>query len=110
MPTRFQCILSLFLFVDYFFCLVFVCLFVCFFFDSISFGLKLLNIILERNPTFISTVNRLNLTQKFFDFFQLDNPNNNITNIKLIKKLVESPDIDKKILFQNGMPPITINC
>lgn len=73
------------------------------FFDTRSFGLKLLNIVLERNPSLLATVQKLNLIPVFFEFFQLDNTNNNITNIKLIKKVVESSHVDKKLVFQYGM-------
>jgi hypothetical protein len=38
----------------------------------------------------------------FFKFFQLDHPNNNIHNMRLIKKVVESADIDKKIVYDLG--------
>lgn len=51
----------------------------------------------------MTIVNKLNLIPLFFKFFQLDHPNNNIHNIRLIKKVVESTDIDKKIVYDLGM-------
>lgn len=67
------------------------------------FGLKLLNIILERNGSFLTSVHKLNLLPMFLKFFQLDHPNNNIHNIKLIKRIVESIEVDKKQIYELGM-------
>ncbi len=64
------------------------------------FALKLLNIILEKNLSLISLVSQLNLTHFFFDFFELQHPNNNIHNIRLIKKVIESNEVEKKVAYE----------
>jgi hypothetical protein len=64
------------------------------------FGLKLLNIILQRNAAFIPIVHKLGLIPYFFKFFQLDHPNNNIHNVKLIKKIVLSAEVDKNFIYE----------
>ena len=67
-----------------------------------SYGLKLLSHIVECNPAFVPTVHGLGLVPLFFEFFELDHRNNNIHNVRLIRMLVESPDIDFREVYQLG--------
>lgn len=48
-------------------------------------------------------VQKHGLVSFFFKFFTLEHPNNNTHNIKLIRKLVESPELDKRILYEQGI-------
>ncbi|PRP89093.1 hypothetical protein PROFUN_01813 [Planoprotostelium fungivorum] len=67
------------------------------------FGLKLLNIILSKNGAMIAVIHRLNLIPYFFKFFKLDHPNNNVHNVRLIRMITESQDIDKQIVYELGI-------
>jgi hypothetical protein len=65
------------------------------------FGIKMLNTILEKNMSLLQYVYQSNLVPYFFKFFELEHPNNNIHNIKLIKKIVDS-DFDKRTMYSLG--------
>ena len=65
--------------------------------------LKLLNSIVERNAAFISVVYRLQLIPLFFDFFALEHENNNIQNIRLVRRITESADVERKYIYSLGL-------
>eukprot|EP00741_Cyanophora_paradoxa_P004814 tig00000829_g4671.t1 len=67
------------------------------------YGLKTLSAILDRNPAFVRNLQQLQLTGKFLEFLQLEHSNNNIHNIKIVLKLVQSPDVPLKQLYSLGL-------
>eukprot|EP01116_Phalansterium_solitarium_P006147 TRINITY_DN18452_c0_g1_i1.p1 TRINITY_DN18452_c0_g1~~TRINITY_DN18452_c0_g1_i1.p1 ORF type:complete len:1283 (+),score=487.38 TRINITY_DN18452_c0_g1_i1:196-4044(+) len=65
-----------------------------------SWALKLINLLLDRNPSLVTHLQRQELVPIFFRFFQPENANNSLVNVRLIKKVVESPDIDKDLVYR----------
>eukprot|EP00761_Pharyngomonas_kirbyi_P000355 gb/GECH01000355.1/.p1 GENE.gb/GECH01000355.1/~~gb/GECH01000355.1/.p1 ORF type:complete len:1235 (+),score=314.16 gb/GECH01000355.1/:1-3705(+) len=68
-----------------------------------AYGLKLLNNIAEHKKEYIPHIQHHNLIPKIFEFFELEHKNNNVHNVMLIRKLIESHGIDKSLLFKHDL-------
>mmetsp|Transcript_73167 Transcript_73167/g.128920 ORF Transcript_73167/g.128920 Transcript_73167/m.128920 type:complete len:1302 (-) Transcript_73167:67-3972(-) len=67
------------------------------------YGLKLMNNVATENPAIVQELYARHLVPKFFEFFELEHRNNNVHNVKLILKVVESPQVPKKLMYDLGI-------
>lgn len=63
-------------------------------------GLKLLSVIVERNPAFVLILKKLQLVQILFDYFQLGHVKFNAATLKIIRAIVASREIELEELLQ----------
>ena len=68
------------------------------------FGLKLLSIIVEKNPAFITILKKINLVSVVVKYFEVGHARLNRYTIKIIKHLVESKILKVKELEELGIP------
>ena len=68
------------------------------------FGLKLLSIIIEKNPAFITILRNLNLVSVITNYFSVGHAKLNWYTIKIIKHLVESKSLSIEDLQSLEVP------
>jgi hypothetical protein len=52
------------------------------------FGLKLLSVIVERNPAFVTILSKLKLVAILIDYFSVGHPKFNAFTVKIVKQIV----------------------
>lgn len=57
------------------------------------FGLKLLSVIVERNPAFVAVLMKLQLVGVLLDYFTVGHPRFNTFTVKIVKQIVSSRDV-----------------
>lgn len=57
------------------------------------FGLKLLSVIVERNPAFVAVLLKLQLVGVLLDYFSVGHPRFNTFTVKIVKQIVSSRDV-----------------
>jgi hypothetical protein len=57
------------------------------------FGLKLLSVIVERNPAFVAVLLKLQLVGVLLDYFAVGHPRFNTFTVKIVKQIVSSRDV-----------------
>eukprot|EP00668_Euglena_longa_P012359 GGOE01014804.1.p1 GENE.GGOE01014804.1~~GGOE01014804.1.p1 ORF type:complete len:1299 (-),score=455.54 GGOE01014804.1:132-4028(-) len=67
------------------------------------YGLKLMNVLTTENPALVVELYRSQLMPLMFSFFELENHNNNVHNVKLVLKFVECSAIPKKLVYEYGI-------
>ena len=63
-------------------------------------GLKLLSVIVERNPAFVLILKKLGLIQILFDYFQVGHNKFNAATLKIIRAIVASREIELEELLR----------
>jgi hypothetical protein len=58
------------------------------------FGLKLLSVIVERNPAFVAILKKLSLVGILMDYFAVGHPRFNSFTVKIVKSIVASRDME----------------
>jgi serine/threonine-protein kinase ULK4 len=67
------------------------------------YALKLLSSLVDAYPPFLQLLEKTALIGRLFSFFELDHPNNNVHNVKLIRYVVECKTIDKRIVYEQDI-------
>lgn len=57
------------------------------------FGLKLLSVIVERNPAFVAVLMKLQLVGVLLEYFAVGHPRFNTFTVKIVKQIVSSRDV-----------------
>jgi hypothetical protein len=57
------------------------------------YGLKLLSVILERNPAFVMILTKLSLTQVLLEYFNVGHAKFNAFTVKIVRAMVASREI-----------------
>ena len=63
-------------------------------------GLKLLAVIVERNPAFVLILKKLGLIQILFEYFQVGHAKFNASTLKIIRAIVASREIELEELLR----------
>lgn len=58
------------------------------------FGLKLLSVIVERNPAFVAILKKLSLVGVLMEYFSVGHPRFNTFTVKIVKQIVFSRDVE----------------
>ena len=58
------------------------------------FGLKLLSVIVERNPAFVAILKKLSLVGILMEYFTVGHPRFNTFTVKIVKQIVSSRDLE----------------
>lgn len=58
------------------------------------FGLKLLSVIVERNPAFVAILKKLQLVGILMEYFAVGHPRFNTFTVKIVKQIVSSRDLE----------------
>ena len=69
------------------------------------FGLKLLSVIVERNPAFVAVLKKLKLVGILMDYFAVGHAKFNTFTVKIVKQIVASRDLE---LAELCSPPMNI--
>ena len=64
------------------------------------FGLKLLSVIVERNPGFVSILKKLKLIPILLDYFQVSHSKFNTYTVKIVRSIVASREVDLEELLK----------
>ena len=67
------------------------------------FGLKLLSVIVERNPAFVAVLKKLKLVGILMDYFTVGHPKFNTFTVKIVKQIVASRDLELSELCSEPM-------
>lgn len=67
------------------------------------YGLKLLSVILERNPAFVIILKKLQLTPVLLDYFQAGHTKFNAFTVKIVRAMVASREIQIEELIQHDI-------
>lgn len=67
------------------------------------FAVRLLSFLSERNPVFVAALYRLNLVPVLVSFLAVSNTNNTIHSIRLVQRVFESPDVDRRYTLELGL-------
>ena len=66
-------------------------------------GLKLLSVIVERNPAFVLILKKLGLIQILFDYFQVGHAKFNAATLKIVRAIVASREIELEELLKMNL-------
>ena len=67
------------------------------------FGLKLLSVIVERNSAFIVILNKLQLVDLLFQYFEVNHQKFNSFTVKIVRAIIQSREIDLASLVKMGI-------
>jgi hypothetical protein len=67
------------------------------------FGLKLLSVIVERNPAFVAVLKKLKLVGILLEYFSVGHPKFNTFTVKIVKQVVASRDLELSELCSQPM-------